>query len=45
MEDKPTYSEGTMMEAVVGIIGPTLATALIALLVILNNNANNPPSW
>jgi len=45
MEEKPTYAEGTVMEAVVGVIGPVLATAIIAVLVILTNNGNHPPAW
>ena len=45
MDNKPIYSEGTQLEAIVGVIGPILATTIIAVLVILTNNANNPPSW
>lgn len=45
MENKLTYAEGTVMEAVVGVIGTVLATTLIAVLVILTNNANHLPSW
>lgn len=45
MEEKLTYAEGTVMEAVVGVAGTVLATAIIAVVVLLTNNGNHPPAW